>query len=244
MTRLKFNFCILTWYIKKIHQFQKNALNSFSVSSSLGKNYPQFLYPKLIPHNLSYDILHPASLSKRLQWYEEEEKRTTYIFYAWMSATTLLFLSLVLWRICLSNMRKQTNKQKLFVKCLWMNWLIATNIYNVNKNAWGNIYIAEKKTLKPVPSGLTLNYLYILAKNLNSGLSYLITTVILEALIIYCFLKSLPILKQLNVSVCFYFYITKDFFIILIGGRSTFCQLLYHRKCKRRGVVGQKSQIS
>ena len=144
MTRLKFNFCILTWYIKKIHQFQKNALNSFSVSSSLGKNYPQFLYPKLIPHNLSYDILHPASLSKRLQWYEEEEKRTTYIFYAWMSATTLLFLSLVLWRICLSNMRKQTNKQKLFVKCLWMNWLIATNIYNVNKNAWGNIYIAEK----------------------------------------------------------------------------------------------------
>ena len=88
--------------------------------------------------------LHLASLSKRLQWYEEEEKRTTYIFYAWMSATTLLFLSLVLWRICLSNMRKQTNKQKLFVKCLWMNWLIATNIYNVNKNAWGNIYIAEK----------------------------------------------------------------------------------------------------
>ena len=43
---------------------------------------------------------------------------------------------------------KQTNKQKLFVKCLWMNWLIATNIYNVNKNAWGNIYIAEKKTIK------------------------------------------------------------------------------------------------
>ena len=116
----------------------------FSISSSLSKNYPNFSYPKLILNNLSHDILHLASLSKRLQWYEEEEKRTTYIFYAWMSATTLLFLSLVLWRICLSNMRKQTNKQKLFVKCLWMNWLIATNIYNVNKNAWGNIYIAEK----------------------------------------------------------------------------------------------------
>ena len=123
--------------------FEK-CIKFLSTSSSLGKNYPNFFIPKLILHNISHDILHLASLSKRLQWYEEEEKRTTYIFYAWMSATTLLFLSLVLWRICLSNMRKQTNKQKLFVKCLWMNWLIATNIYNVNKNAWGNIYIAEK----------------------------------------------------------------------------------------------------
>ena len=88
---------------------------------------------------------------------------------------------------------KQTNKQKLFVKCLWMNWLIATNIYNVNKNAWGNIYIAEK-SIKA--RAICWNHLYILAEDSNSGLNYLILSVILKDLIIhYCFFKLLPHLR-------------------------------------------------
>ena len=218
MTRIKKKFCNLTQYIKKLTSLHSSISKKYikfpSTSSSLGKNYTNCLYPKLMRHNLSHDILHLASLSKRLQWYEEEEKRTTYIFYAWMSATTLLFLSLVLWRICLSNMRKQTNKQKLFVKCLWMNWLIATNIYNVNKNAWGNIYIAEKNI---IARAICWNHLYILAEDSNSGLNYLILSVILKDLIIhYCFFKLLPILDLLDVLVCLYFHIMKDFYYELI----------------------------
>ena len=102
------------------------------------------------------------SLSKRLQWYDKEPHT-----YFMLECLLQWYNSTIPISCFMENMSFLEQKQKLFVKCLWMNWLIATNIYNVNKKCMWKYIHSGGKVMKCVRGGARAGVTYFHVDFLN-----------------------------------------------------------------------------